>query len=212
MIVHETRDLDRSPVALIDDYLWSCKFQDIDNDALIKQLYIVNDWIAEQCKEDPEGRYGNSLASYWHGNYNLLSFPTLELNKLYYYIAETAQQVCRPGAQYYIRCWFNLFENGQNIKWHRHWNTEDEAYHGFYCVRTEGEHPSWTDYRIPDQEEEHRIMSSDGTLVLGKSEDDRHMSSVWQNDGHRITIAYDIVPMHKLNFAKPQDLFPLFNK
>jgi hypothetical protein len=100
---------------------------------------------------------------------------------------------------YYMRCWVNLFDKGKNIDWHSHWQPHFKTYHGFYCVNTEGEHPSHTDYKIPNVADIITIPSYDGLCVIGKSEGDGHRSSEWLNDGkYRVTIAFDIIPVELL--------------
>ncbi len=39
-----------------------------------------------------------------------------------------------------------------------------------------------------------RITSKDGLCVFGKSQGDRHKTSEWNNEGERITIAFDVIP------------------
>ena len=43
-----------------------------------------------------------------------------------------------------------------------------------------------------------KIESKDNLLVIGKSDNDKHRSSVWNQDTPRITIAFDILPVSSI--------------
>ena len=102
------------------------------------------------------------------------------------------------GKQYYVRCWANLFDKNKNIDWHSHWEPQYHAYHGFYCVNTEGKHHSYTEYAIPNQKDVYQLMSQNGLCVFGKSDGDKHRSSKWLNNNLRVTIAFDVIPVESL--------------
>jgi hypothetical protein len=152
-----------------------------------------------------DNKYG-CFTTYYHKEYNMFSFPCTELHKLYLNMCNSFKSILRPGEQYYINCWTNLFDKEKNIEWHAHWPAEYKAYHGFYCVNTEGENESYTDYKIPNQKNIYRVKSLNGLCVIGKSEGDEHRSSPWLNDGkYRVTIAFDIIPISSI---KNKDEFP----
>ena len=190
---------------VIPDYLWLTQWDNIDNDALYNTCVNVEHELSQIFPPVKDGIYG-CFTSVYHDHYNLFSFPCKQLSELYMNMAKTFGQVLRPG-KYYIRSWVNLFPKGKNIDWHSHWDAKYKTYHGFYCVNTQGEHESYTDYAVPALIGENicRIKSFDGLCVLGKSEGDQHMSSPWLNDGKpRVTIAFDIIPLEAL---RPHDHF-----
>jgi len=188
------------------NYLWAFQFTDIDNNKLYKTCCHVENHFQKNFPP-PSGKniYG-CLASYYHREYNLFSFPCSELSKLYKNMTLHFSQILEKNTKYYIRCWANIFKKGNNIDWHKHWDKEFKTYHGFYCVNTEGKYNSHTDYKIPhDKEKIYRISSRDGLCVIGKSEGDLHRSSEWLNDEkHRITIAFDVIPLQVL---RPKEEF-----
>ena len=95
--------------------------------------------------------------------------------------------------QYVLKGWLNVYRTGENIDWHDHWLAPAKVWHGFYCVGVE-EQPSATLYKIPNVPEV-TVPSKDGLLVVGKSENDLHKSTIWTGKNPRITIAFDIVPI-----------------
>ena len=184
---------------IVKDYLWTFDFEGIDNTKLYNTCIQVEDALKQFYPPIPEKNIYNCFTSYYHQQYNLFNFPCPELNKLYKNMIKNFHNVLLKDKQYYMRCWVNLFDKGKNIDWHSHWQPHYKTYHGFYCVNTEGEHPSHTDYKIPNVPDIITIPSSDGLCVIGKSEGDGHRSSEWLNDGKfRVTIAFDIIPVEVL--------------
>lgn len=179
---------------IVDDYLWTFEFKDIDNSKLYNTCVMVERALLSFLPYE-EGTYG-CPTSYYHRSYNLFSFPCTELHKLYTNLSKSLINILDD--QYYLRCWVNLFKPNKNIGWHSHFEPEFEAYHGFYCVNTEGEIPSYTEYDIPNNPIT-KVDSYNGLLVIGKSAGDKHRSSAWQNyDKYRVTIAFDAIPVSKL--------------
>ncbi len=191
---------------VIPQYLWTTKWDNIDNNALYNTCINVETELAKVFPPVPDPKIYGCFTSYYHDNYNLFSFPCAQLSQLYTNMSASFGQILPPGA-YYIRCWVNLFDKGKNIDWHSHWDAKYKTYHGFYCVNTEGEHESYTDYAVPHLigNKICRITSADGLCVIGKSERDQHRSSEWLNDGkYRVTIAFDIIPLAAL---RPEERF-----
>lgn len=184
---------------IVKDYLWTFDFHGIDNQKLYNTCIDVEEALKKFYPPIKENNKYNSFTSYYHQQYNLFNFPCPDLAHLYKNMISYFPNVITTGKQYYIRCWVNLFDKGKNIDWHSHWNPKFKTYHGFYCVNTEGEHPSHTDYKVPNVHDIITIPSYDGLCVIGKSEGDGHRSSEWLNDGkYRVTIAFDIIPVEVL--------------
>lgn len=186
---------------VLQGYLWTFEFDDIDNDKLYTTCLNVEEDLKRLLPPIPtesHNGYG-CFTSYYHKHYNLFSYPCSELNKLYTNLCKTLHTVMFSDKQYYMRSWVNLFDTKKNIDWHSHWKPEYQSYHGFYCVNTEGKNKSYTDYKIPNVADTYRIMSRDGRCVFGKSDGDQHRSSEWLNDDkYRVTIAFDIIPVGML--------------
>jgi hypothetical protein len=177
---------------VIKDYLWTFELEGINNNQLYKTCVSVENFLKKKLDEPVYNNYGNFTA-YNFRNFNLFLFACPELHKLYKQISIKVSTILDSNKLYYIRCWPNLFREGNNIDWHSHYEPEFKAYHGFYCVNTQGINSSYTDYRILDYPET-RVISKDSLLVFGKSDGDTHRSSKWNNsDKYRVTIAFDIM-------------------
>lgn len=199
---------------LVSDYLWAFNFDDIDNEKLLDTCIEIGSYVESYFPVVPDTGIYACTTSYYNGEYNLFTFPDSELYKLYCNMSRHFYNVMRPG-NYYMRCWVNLFKPGAYIDWHGHWSSEMQSYHGFYCVNVEGKNPSHTDYIIPGHSNQYRVLSKNGSCILGKSEGDRHKASPWNNDGYRVTIAFDVAPISRIRKDGPftmsrlHDIIPL---
>jgi hypothetical protein len=183
---------------IVKDYLWTFELEGINNQVLFDTCSNVEKYIISTFGVPDNVHTYGCATSYHHTKFNLFSFPCIELQNFYIQLNKAIQKVVIPHRRYYIRCWVNLFRKGQHVNWHGHWPSDCETYHGFYCVNTEGENSSFTSYRIPYVDKEIVIDSKDGLLVFGKSENDQHKSSPWENEGRpRVTIAFDVIPWNK---------------
>lgn len=195
------------PVTVVDDYLWTFKL-DLDTTEMYNHSLEVYDEVIGMFGEVKEPHGFGSDTAYYHNRYNLLSYPSINTHKLFRLLRNCSMTVVRSD-NYYVRCWLNRYDVSKNIEWHNHWGADSKAYHGFYCVNVEGDNLSSTQYRIPNHEPI-EIISRDNILVFGKSEGDQHRSTPWLNDGYRITVAFDIIPVSKCNAYKLNDVIPLF--
>lgn len=128
--------------------------------------------------------------------YNLLLYPLPGFNKLYFAIQKFFYELQPQEDEYYIQCWLNFYEKGDNINWHKHWPPEAKGWHGFFCVSTPGS--SGTEYKLPGDDNIYYIESKENLLVLGRSDGDLHRSTECQTNEPRITIAFDIIPRSSL--------------
>jgi len=128
--------------------------------------------------------------------YNLLSFVQKELHDVYKSIKYAFNELPKEEEDFYIQCWLNVYKNNSGLDWHSHWGKEYKSWHGYVCVDSE---PSITTYVLPYDEKKVDIKNKDNTLVISRSDGDKHKTNIWDNPNrNRITIAFDIVPASKL--------------
>jgi len=189
------------------DYVYSIKLKSLNNVELIKYCLEVEEMLRNTLTpvENP-GWYGTFTTANHHA-YNFLTFPNIEVNKLYKEISKYASYLLKDNV-YMIKSWVNIYRKGEKVDWHDHWPAPKKVWHGFYCVRV-GD--SYTEYKIPKVEDVIKINSEEGLLVIGKSENDKHRSSPWTEiDRPRITIAFDIVPVESIeNKLQPNHFIPI---
>ena len=200
MKIHDPKGSEKYYETVVEDYLWTSNWSEIDNAELYNRLteVIIPSIEGNFPDVDGDNSYG-CKSSYYHGHYNLFAFPLIELSKVYYRLQALSKELIKEPGHYGIRAWPNAFAQGSNIGWHHHWPEKYNAYHGFYCVNVEGPRVgSNTQYKMEGDDEIIKIRSRNGTCVFGRSGKDEHISSLWQNEGYRITLAFDIVPYELL--------------
>lgn len=129
--------------------------------------------------------------------YNVFLYPFKQYHELFFAIRDFFYEIRKPKEPHYLQAWLNVYRKGEYVDWHDHWPAGLDVWHGFYCADVESEF-SYTTYKLPMLDYTIDIKSVNNKLVLGKSEDDKHKSSEWNNDNPRITIAFDIVPARVL--------------
>jgi len=176
------------------DYLYAFDTDTIDNELLYHRCVAIESILNKKFPDADPDWYGNATSAN-HRNYNLFSFVDSELIKLYQFMVKSISPLLGDEA-YVLKSWMNVYRAGQKVDWHVHWPAEVRVWHGFYCVRV-GE--SATHYKIPGIKDIVVVPSKEGRLVVGKSEDDQHKSTPWDNpDSFRITLAFDIIPVKSL--------------
>jgi hypothetical protein len=179
------------------DYLYSFELSNIDNTKLTNNCIEIEKDLLKIFGNVDDNWYGNK-SSALNQKYNLFTFPHQELIKLYKAMVEHISPLLDTNRGYVIKSWMNLYRKGQNVKWHSHWPKEYNVWHGFYCVNV-GNDSSHTIYKIPGVVSDIIVPSINGRLVVGKSENDKHSSSIWQDESSpRITLAFDIIPIDTL--------------
>ena len=176
------------------DYLYAFDTDTIDNKLLYHRCVEIETILNNKFPVADSGWHGNA-ASANNKNYNLFSFVDSELIKLYQFMIKTISPLLEDEC-YVLKSWMNVYRVGQQVGWHAHWPAELKVWHGFYCVNV-GE--SATHYQIPGFKNIVVVPSKEGRLVVGKSKNDQHKSTLWNNpDMFRITLAFDIIPIKSL--------------
>ena len=177
------------------DYLYSVDTSNIDNKLLVDQCLFIEKYLLNDLPVIDTHRYG-CLTTAHHLEYNFLTSPLNEINKLYHTLKKHLKPFLEKDTNYMIKSWLNVFRENQKIDWHGHWPHEFRVWHGFYCLQVG---TSCTYYKIPNHSEIIKVPSVDGRIVFGKSQGDEHCSSTWtDNSIPRITIAFDIIPVDSL--------------
>jgi len=177
-----------------------------DLDLLSKELKVRYDWIekAKVGNVTPVGdkEYwleSNSLSTVKWRQYNVFQFHIDGVYNLYKNLAELVKEACIyydisfEEQKYMVQGWFNIntAKNGK-LDWHDHGEPYAPNFHGYYCVNAE---PSVTHYRVFDKEVEN--INKNNRMIVSEM-GHQHAMGDWDWDGSRITIAYDIMPLHKL--------------
>lgn len=178
------------------NYLYSFDIPSLDNKKLYEDCIEIEKYLKSIFPPQEKNSYGSYTASI-HKNYNLFTLPLFSLSKLYKELVNNITPLLEYNDSYHMRCWLNVFRKGDFIDWHNHWPSHFNSWHGFYCINTNN---SSTLYNIPDNSEIIEVPSKEGRIVIGKSDNDTHTSTPWENENqHRITIAFDLIPLSSFN-------------
>lgn len=182
----------------LNNYLYKFNL-DLDLVNIRQECLQINQMIQnfEEPEKDLIKHYGSKSTALYN-YYNIFTSLSPYIRTLYDELQHQFKKIKNSSEPYAMQGWLNVFEKGQNINWHKHWESEWKAWHGFYCVDVEKE-PSHTEYNLPFMENTVKIQSKNNLLVIGKSDNDEHRSSVWNQETPRITIAFDILPMSSIN-------------
>jgi len=183
-------------ITYYENYLYAFETSTIDNSVLTEKCLEIEQYLTNIFPPVDVTWYGNAVSAH-NANYNLLSFPIKELSDVYHLIQTNVTPLLDADTTYVIKSWMNVYRSGEYVDWHKHWRPESRVWHGFYCANV-GD--SATYYKIPGSKQVITVPSKEGLLVVGKSEDDEHRSSMWNDETKpRITLAFDIVPVESIN-------------
>ena len=144
----------------------------------------------------------NSISTIKSREYSVFMMYYPWAHDLFTAVTSMAQEACEYyGVDYndyrfISQSWFNINskEKGGKLHFHDHTRNDfgDIAFHGYFSVSAE---PSQTHYDI------------DGTIKINENKNNRailsktgypHAQGDWDWDGPRITIAYDVIPLHTM--------------
>jgi hypothetical protein len=135
-----------------------------------------------------------------YNKYNLFTFTYYNFSLLFKEIQKAFKHIHTREEPHFVQAWLNIYRENMGLDWHSHWPSKFKAYHGYFCLDVE---PSITTYIIPNIKNEVLVKNINNSIVIGKSDGDKHKTVVWEDSEHpRITIAFDIMPAKILNDNK----------
>lgn len=160
---------------------------------------FAKDLILQNTNSQDEGIPLGTATTRVFNQYNMLLFPFPGMYELYEAMYNISlNHIDTSETNWYMQAWMNYYEKDDYIDWHQHFISTPNSWHGFYCVDCRD---SVTSYKFPDGNSA-EIPSTDGNLVIGISNGDKHRTWPWKyDDGPRITIAFDVVPEDQINFG-----------
>lgn len=179
------------------DYIKTAEL-DINLEQFKKSCLFLRDIVLTHCDRSDPGIPIGPATTQIYNKYNLLLFPFDGFYDFYVQLCKTFNKFVDDNEKYYIQCWVNVYKHGEYLDWHKHFEVEDNAWHGFFCVDAED---SKTSYKLPNGEQVD-VPSKNGKLVISKSAGDLHRTYPWPHeDRERLTVAFDIVPWHKVGWG-----------
>jgi hypothetical protein len=179
--------------------LYTVDFDDFPLDDLQKSCPMIEQLVNQLIDENnfsPSIDTGSKTTKHFN-RYNIFHYNAPGVFYLYEKLYDVTKNLTDlEKTPYMIQCWINVYKYNDFISWHSHFPKESNALHGFFCINCE---PSVTSYRFRDGSQ-YDVESKNGRLVIGSSGNDLHRTYPWPHkDRDRITIAFDIVPLNKLD-------------
>lgn len=158
-------------------------------------------------------RSSGSVSTMKWKDYNVFQFYNTEIYNLYKSVGKMVREACDyyeidfDSQNFMIQGWFNINHSKiGKLDWHEHGDQGAPMFHGYYCIKAE---PSETHY-LTTQGFKVNINKNNRAVLSEMGHP--HAMGNWAWDGPRITLAYDIVPLSKLENdlnSKEQHWFPL---
>jgi hypothetical protein len=144
----------------------------------------------------------NSVSTMKWRQYNVFQFHIDGIYELYKAIGSMVREACEhyeidfEEQKFMIQGWFNINHSGNGkLNWHEHGGPGAPDFHGYYCVSAE---PSSTHYIVFDKDVEN--INKNNRAILSEM-GHPHAMGDWDWDGPRITVAYDVSPLKRLQEA-----------
>lgn len=176
---------------------------------------IVNSELpGMENKQDSEAwKSSGSVSTMKWKDYNVFQFYNSEIYNLYKAIVVMVKEACEyysvnfEDEKFVIQGWFNInHAKVGKLDWHEHGDHGAPMFHGYYCVNAE---PSETHY-LTTQGPKTNINKNNRAVLSEMGHP--HAMGDWSWDGPRITIAYDIIPLSRVENntnAEEQHWIPL---
>lgn len=189
-------------ILTIDNFSFTKKLDNVYNE--LKEFHMANGKYTEKLAKD--GLIYDP--SYYLNDHNIFNFTIAELHEILLNIRSLLIVACEENnidiksQQYYIHGWMNYFparmhqdREYEDLFWHDH-GTKANEFHGYYSVNAE---PSVTHYRVGEKKLDRE--NKNGRLILAKTGLE-HAVGKWNFDIPRITIAYNVFPLHNVLCAQ----------
>lgn len=176
---------------------------DLDTKTLAEECFFLQNFIVEQCEgiEDDYGDPDSPRTTQLYKHYNIFTTTSDCIHRLYREVSNNFRRI-QPDGAYGITGWLNVYtEASPMLNEHKHFKPEYEAYHGYYVVTTPENKP--TRYIFDDGHVE-VVESHNNLLVIGESGKDSHVTTPVVGEELRISIAFDICPVHTLISRGPR--------
>jgi hypothetical protein len=171
---------------------------------------ISNGKIVKESETYDAFDYTESISTMRWNQYNLFQFYNNSIFDLFLAVVDMTKFACDYykidfyKERYMAHSWFNVnYKNKGRLDWHDHSDMGAPLFHGYYSVNAE---PSETFYKIFG--EDVCIKNKNNMAILSEM-GHPHCVGEWKENGPRITIAYDVMPLRYIEHSWEQHWIPL---
>ena len=183
--------------------------QEIRNNYIIKNFPYIkenhNHFIeyANLAHQRFNFAYGNKTSfnqnssTWFYRYYNItcLTFGSSLYYKLFSDLQSLIKEIAKNKKPLWYQSWLNFHKPNEVLNWHDH---KDCLFHGYISIDPKESETEFEDYKIKNEI---------GNIYIGKPEKKHKVNVLKPFDGHRITIAFDVVDENCIN-----DIYKNFGK
>ena len=176
------------------------------DDMRMVELEIMSGKAPQITPELLESMHGSLSTTSLSRYYNVFAMPTLSFYKLYLGLRDKMREVSDhygldfEKQRFYISGWINMDTKDdpnflEGAFFHEHYGgTGAPDFHGYFSVNAE---PSRTLYKVDAGEEVTYIENKNNRFLISET-GHPHTRGFWEQDFTRATLAYDIIPLQRL--------------
>ena len=183
--------------------------QEINNNYIIRNFSYIkenhNHFIeyANLAHQRFNFAYGNKTSfnqnssTWFYRYYNItcLTFGSSLYYKLFSDLQSLIKEIAKNKKPLWYQSWLNFHKSNEVLNWHEH---KDCLFHGYISIDPKESETEFEDYKIKNEI---------GNIYIGKPEKKHKVNVLKPFDGHRITIAFDVVDENCIN-----DIYKNFGK
>ena len=148
--------------------------------------------IAHERYKIAFGNYNNNVSSTWYYRYYNITCLTFG-SKLYYKLFKDLQKIIRKFSKtkkpLWYQSWLNFHKQDEVLDWHNH---VDYLCHGYISIDPKNSETEFEGYKIKNES---------GKLYIGPGLRKHRVNVLKPFEGHRITIAFDVMSYKEVEIA-----------
>ena len=133
--------------------------------------------------------FNQNLSTWFYRYYNItcLTFGSSLYYKLFSDLQSLIKEIAKNKKPLWYQSWLNFHKPNEVLNWHDH---KDCLFHGYISIDPKESETEFEDYKIKNEI---------GNIYIGKPEKKHKVNVLKPFDGHRITIAFDVVDENCIN-------------
>jgi hypothetical protein len=141
--------------------------------------------------------FNQNSSTWFYRYYNItcLTFGSSLYYKLFSDLQSLIKEIAKNKKPLWYQSWLNFHKPNEVLNWHDH---KDCLFHGYISIDPKESETEFEDYKIKNEI---------GNIYIGKPEKKHKVNVLKPFDGHRITIAFDVVDENCIN-----DIYKNFGK
>jgi hypothetical protein len=167
-------------------------------DYIIKNLPYINknknhfieyaNLAHERYKIAYGNKFNNVSSTWFYRYYNItcLTVGSILYYKMFYDLQKIIRKISKTKKPLWYQSWLNFHKQNEVLNWHDH---TDCIFHGYISIDPKESETEFENYKIKNKT---------GNLYIGPGEKKHKVNILKPFDGHRITIAFDVLSENEI--------------